>query len=200
MSEISILKRGAEIGKRDLKANSNGKEILLGYDVSKFCITPTKAKIDLNHKEYLRLRNFFEHSPLVLIRRVSKIIIAAVSDSPAAFSKNIYGLIPKDNINPHYLCALLNSKLLNFYYKNKFSTKKDNFFPELQIYFLEQLPIKIASEQVQKRILNIVDNISNEKINNPEFNTSELEKQIDQIVYELYGLSEDEISIIEGGI
>lgn len=200
LSEISILKRGAEIGKRDLKANSNGKEILLGYDVSKFCITPTKAKIDLNHKEYLRLRNFFEHSPLVLIRRVSKIIIAAVSDSPAAFSKNIYGLIPKDNINPHYLCALLNSKLLNFYYKNKFSTKKDNFFPELQIYFLEQLPIKIASEQVQKRILNIVDNISNEKINNPEFNTSELEKQIDQIVYELYGLSEDEISIIEGGI
>jgi len=33
---------------------------------------------------------------------------------------------------------------------------------------------------------------------NPQADTTELEEQIDQMVYELYGLTEDEIRIVEG--
>lgn len=32
----------------------------------------------------------------------------------------------------------------------------------------------------------------------PNADTSALEKQIDQMVYELYGLTDDEIAIVEG--
>jgi len=35
------------------------------------------------------------------------------------------------------------------------------------------------------------------KKENPDADTSELEKKIDQMVYKLYGLSEDEIKVVE---
>ncbi|MDY0014841.1 MAG: TaqI-like C-terminal specificity domain-containing protein, partial [Bacteroidales bacterium] len=200
LSEISISKRGAEIGKNDLRAVIKGKSILLGYDVNRFCVTPTDAKIDTGHKEYQRLINIFKHTQLLLLRRVSKDLIAAVTDNPIAFSKNLYGIIPNKNINPHFLSALLNSKLLNFYYKKKFSTKKEDVFPEIQTYLYEQLPIKNANEKEQRLVINIVDQILTAKKSNPKADTSNLEKQIDELVYKLYDLTEEEIKIIEGNV
>ena len=45
---------------------------------------------------------------------------------------------------------LLNSKLLDFYYKTKFSTKKEEVFPEIQTYLFNQLPIKNISKFEQE--------------------------------------------------
>jgi len=47
-------------------------------------------------------------------------------------------------------------------------------------------------------IITIVDNILTIKKKNPKNDTSALESEIDRLVYELYGLSEEEIAIIEG--
>ena len=46
-------------------------------------------------------------------------------------------------------------------------------------------------------IIKIVDEILNEKRKNPYIDTGRLEKKIDDIVYRLYGLNEEEISIVE---
>ena len=62
----------------------------------------------------------------------------------------------------------------------------------------KQLPIPVATASQQKPIINLVDKILSVKKANPNADTSEWEKQIDALVYDLYGLNEDEIKIVEG--
>ncbi len=52
-------------------------------------------------------------------------------------------------------------------------------------------------EPIVKQIEAPVDKILETKNQNPSADISHLEKQIDQLVYELYGLTQEEIKIIE---
>ncbi len=47
-------------------------------------------------------------------------------------------------------------------------------------------------------IIAIVDKILTAKRAEPQADTSPLEGEIDQLVYQLYGLTEDEVKIVEG--
>jgi type II restriction/modification system DNA methylase subunit YeeA len=65
---------------------------------------------------------------------------------------------------------------------------------------IEQLPIPPLTPQNQPladHIITLVDQILSAKKQNPQADTSHLEKEIDQLVYQLYGLSEEEIKIVE---
>lgn len=192
LSEIATSKRGAEIGKKDLKETKTGAPILLGYDVDKYYCEHTGAKIEINHKEYIRLQKYFKTHNLLLLRRVSKNLMATVSPEKTAFSKNLYGFISSE-LSPFYLVALLNSKVLNFYYKKKFSTKKEDVFPEIQTYLYEQLPIATPTEENAKKIIDLVIKIissSESKINHV------LEEKINNLVYKVYELDAQDIKII----
>lgn len=50
----------------------------------------------------------------------------------------------------------------------------------------------------QKPIISLVDKILTAKKVNPQADTSKEECKIDELVYALYGLSEDEIKVVEG--
>ena len=64
---------------------------------------------------------------------------------------------------------------------------------------IRNIPIPTAAPNQQKPIIDLVDKILTAKKANPQSDTSEWEKEIDKLVYELYGLSEDEIRIVENG-
>jgi hypothetical protein len=63
---------------------------------------------------------------------------------------------------------------------------------------LLDIPLINASELNQNNISNKVDQILSLKKENPQTDTTALEREIDLMVYELYGLSEEEIGIVEG--
>ena len=65
---------------------------------------------------------------------------------------------------------------------------------------LSEIPIKKASPDIQNSIIEIVDEIMALKKANPDNDTSSLERQIDTIVYDIYGLTDAEIKIIEQSI
>ena len=65
---------------------------------------------------------------------------------------------------------------------------------------LSEIPIKKASPDIQNSIIEIVDEIIALKKANPDNDTSSLERQIDTIVYDIYGLTDAEIKIIEQSI
>ena len=67
-------------------------------------------------------------------------------------------------------------------------------FPEIQTYLLEQLPIKVISLKEQQPIEKLVDEILHLKAKGKR--TEILELQIDEIVYEMYDLNDEEISYI----
>jgi hypothetical protein len=63
---------------------------------------------------------------------------------------------------------------------------------------VEELPIPNATASQQKPIIQAVKTILAAKQPNPAADTSAMEREIDQLVYALYGLTPEEIAIVEG--
>jgi hypothetical protein len=90
------------------------------------------------------------------------------------------------------LLGILNSKLMNWYFSNCYVDY--NIKPK----YIEQLPIPQISKEAQAPFIEKVEKILTIKKENPKADTSALENEIDQLVYELYGLTEEEKAIVEG--
>lgn len=141
ISEISISKRWMEVWKPFLRELSYWIESLIWQDINKYTLSFENTFISENHNEYVRLKEFFIWENIYL-RRVAKELIAYLWNS-FAYNKNIYWLKINDvNFSSKFILTLLNSSLLTYYYKSKFSTKKWDLFPEIQTYLYNQLPIK----------------------------------------------------------
>jgi hypothetical protein len=96
-----------------------------------------------------------------------------------------------------YLLAVLNSKVCDFYFFQKTAIIAGGRKRYTKQY-VEQNPIPIISEDEQKPFIDLVDEILELKKQDPSADTSDLENQIDQLVYQLYELTEEEIKIVEG--
>ncbi len=100
-----------------------------------------------------------------------------------------------------YLFCFLNSKLFKWFKKIKFVAYGDaegSGRVKLDYNKMVTVPIKKASKSDQIQFEILVDKILSVKRANPTADTSTLESQIDQLVYQLYGLTEEEIKIVEG--
>ena len=191
-------KRGAEVSKNYLRENNSGLETLIGQDMRKYSIKWYNTYLPYTHKEYRRLSAFFD-SVLIYLRRVDSMLEASISDKiHYGFNKNVYGI---KNITTEFsnsfLLGCINSKAVDFYYKKKFSTKKSEAFPEIQTYLYEQLPIPKALKEQQRTIIELVDIILKEKKDDFNADTSMFEYKIDLLVYQLYGLTYDEVLIVD---
>lgn len=98
-----------------------------------------------------------------------------------------------------YILALLNSKLLDWLFRKTSTNNHCN------MYELVDLPVPNASRLQQQKIITLVDKILALKkdcrvehgSDSELADTSTLEMQIDALVYKLYGLTDEEIKIIE---
>jgi hypothetical protein len=95
-----------------------------------------------------------------------------------------------------FLLAILNSKVSEWYF-NLIGTTTGMGTNRWKKYKIELLPIKIPSQDQEKEIEVLVNQILAIKKQNPTADTTDLENQIDQLVYQLYELTEEEIKIIE---
>ena len=64
-------------------------------------------------------------------------------------------------------------------------------------YKIELLPIIQPSEKEKATLEKLVEHLLLIKTLNPKADVTDLENQIDQIMYETYGLTEEEIKIVE---
>ena len=199
LGSLTISKRGAEVSKNYLRESVSGIPALIGADMKKYQILWDNTYLPYNTSEYDRLADFFDND-LIYLRRVDSMLEATISDGKKyGYNKNVYGLkvLGNHNFKKKYVLACINSKALDFYYKKKFSTKKTDVFPEIQTYLYEQLPIPPANSSEQDAIIEIVDQILNKKKSNSNADTSDMEREIDRLVYQLYNLTEEEIAVIE---
>jgi len=95
-----------------------------------------------------------------------------------------------------YYLGILNSKLVYFWLYNRGKRKGDML--ELYLTPLSEIPIPLDKSNNSHEILKLVDNIIEKKKENPLLDTIYLENKIDELVYKLYDLTEEEIKIIEG--
>ncbi|HQI13216.1 MAG TPA: TaqI-like C-terminal specificity domain-containing protein, partial [Candidatus Woesebacteria bacterium] len=121
-----------------------------------------------------------------------------------------FNIIQSDRINLKYFTAVLNSTLIKFWFKNKGKMQGDIF--QIDREPLLKVPIYIPNNSQQKEIINFVDEIiklrtkinsipiNSDQYRNLERETMKIEKEIDQIVYKIYGLKEEEIKILEDSL
>ncbi|MCX6335008.1 MAG: Eco57I restriction-modification methylase domain-containing protein, partial [Bacteroidia bacterium] len=99
------------------------------------------------------------------------------------------------------LLGLLNSTTIWFYLKQICSVLGDQDKGGrlmLQTIYVETIPLPKNLPLIISKIEFIVKDILLKKNHNPNSDTSALESEIDRLVYELYGLTEEEIRIVEG--
>ena len=95
-----------------------------------------------------------------------------------------------------YLCAVLNANLISWFMKTIALTTGMGLVEWFKIY-VEMIPTPKTPEAQQKPFIQLVDKILAQKSKDPKANTTDLEAEIDQLVYRLYGLTEEEILIVE---
>ncbi|MDP2628442.1 MAG: N-6 DNA methylase [Nanoarchaeota archaeon] len=117
-------------------------------------------------------------------------------------TNKIYGMTdttiisPKKDIDMKILLAILNSKLMSYFVK-KTGKKKGNSI-EYFADFLKHLPIKIPSEAQAKKIKELVERIMRfHKEEKSEQDIKNVDYEIDEEIYKLYGMTEEEKKVIE---
>jgi len=183
------------------------KKFLVGKDTNKYTINFTDKYIlfKLSYFHTSVDENIFMQTEKILVRKTGNFLLAAYDDSQFYTDQSIYNLYSRKN-NPlslKYIIALLNSSLMNFYFNKKMITNP-NVFPYIKGIHLKKLPIKNINKQYQYPFIEVVNKVlaitkSDEYLTNHNKQTilKEYELQIDQMVYKLYELNNDEIEIIE---
>lgn len=102
------------------------------------------------------------------------------------------------SIDEKFFIGLLNSSLISFF-MNSICPKKLGGYFRYNAKNIAKIPIAKPNNETKESISSFVEKILEIKSKNSLENTYELQNQIDQLVYVLYGLTEEEIKIVEGG-
>ncbi|ELE4958747.1 Eco57I restriction-modification methylase domain-containing protein [Campylobacter coli] len=145
-----------------------------------------------------RDEKFFTGSPrIVALRKCVGEPKFSYVDFDCYVSATFY-VIKTQRINVKYLTAILNSKLVAFWLKHKGKMQGNNY--QIDKEPLLNIPIVDTNSKNKKladELINLVDEILKAKEQDKNANTSPLEEKINNMVYKIYNLTEEEIKIIE---
>lgn len=222
LEKVAKINRGLITGDRDKffaprKLSEKYHPVLAGGDVHRYCAnTPTEfvkferpasaggcwdAEVHLApHK--------------IVIRQIGVEPTATLINEPIPVTGNIFTVRANSLSEEKLLLALINSKLVACFWKIMFGDFKKSF-PQVTIFSLSQVPVRMAdlknpSDRVRHdRLVGLVDKMlaltpklraatadgERQTLQNAVTAT---DQQIDALVYELYGLTPEEIALVEG--
>lgn len=120
-----------------------------------------------------------------------------------------YGILVRPKYSREYVLGLLNSRLLDWQIKQTATQFRGGWF-SFEARFIRSLPIIVTNDSTRHdKMVSLVETMlalrkqliaakTPHEQENLARQTDATERQIDNLVYELYGLDEDEIKIIEG--
>jgi type I restriction-modification system DNA methylase subunit len=175
------------------------RKLLYGRDISKYSITWSGEYLKYGEWLHRPRPSYIFDKEKILVQRIrnpklkTRLVCAYDIDSyiNGTGLSNIVLLDQyKDIYSLKYIIGILNSKLINYWFSYYFIDV--NIKPEQ----LRKIPLPKA--KTNQEIISLVEKIQSDKQNSPDADTSATEREIDHIVYELYGLTPDEIAVIEG--
>jgi hypothetical protein len=135
----------------------------------------------------------------IVIAGMTKQIEAVYYKEPLALGVGVYAIYDYGGFDPRFLLALLNSRYLSYYLNVKFKDKHlAGGYLAINKSTIEELPLIEVSCARQRPLIDWVEQILAAKKRNAEADTSALEREIDELVYALYGLTPEEIKAVEG--
>lgn len=144
-----------------------------------------RVKSELDLKEKILVQNTRNEA--------LKTRICAVLDDKSVYgSQGVNFIIPNDvHASLRYLLGILDSTLINYLFATKFLNLA------IKAEYLKQLRIPIPSAAILKQLESLVSKVLELKKVNISADTTALENQIDSLVYHLYGLTYDEVLIVD---
>ncbi len=170
------------------------KPILQTSDTKKYYIDWQGEYIPINIYSDSIIKEF--NKTKIVIGRVTKQIQACLDEKFYFIGKST--LITDSKLNLKLLLSILNSAFANRWYYLKFeTTHMAGGYLRFDIPYLEKLPIPIVSNKTEAKLIGLTDKIISMKTKSIKSDTSSLEQQIDNLVYKLYGLTYEEVKVID---
>jgi hypothetical protein len=200
------------------KISEDGYPILRGKNINKYLIYRELDKVQLTKSELNSPKVKQLMKPKIISQRIvahvmnpfDRIVIMATYDKKGFLTLDtvMNTFLTDNSFSYEYILGILNSRLAEWFYYwfvyNRAIRTMD--FDES---YIGKLPIKkityqnqpIADQIIHKvdEILSLTQSEDYETDTSKQKKVKELEKEIDELVYKLYNLTEEEIKIIEGG-
>jgi hypothetical protein len=202
------------------KKESTFKPLLAGNDVGRYWVK-WNGEQWINYGPWLgaaRQQRFFSEQRILvkqIIDWTSKRIWASITEEELYNTQNAFNLLAKQGFNLKYLLGIINSRLMTFYHSKKFLDEFKMRFQKILIKDARRFPIRVIEptnkidQTTHDKLVILVDKmLTQQKL----FVAAKLpqdaaqlqrqihttDKQIDQLVYTLYGLTDKEIELVEG--
>lgn len=202
-------KRGNEIVDGRLwhsssKLSEEFKQEIQGKDLKRYFYSESFqfVKYGKHVAGYVDKRFFI--NPRILVMEVTRgekyKITAAFVEKEFYNTPSIINIIHKNNDIGELLCllALINSRLFTWYHLSVHSkSHAQTSIPKILVREIKNLPIKFFDIKTKEIIIERVKHLIDSKNKEANFDSAAIEKEIDQLVYELYGLTEEERKIVE---
>lgn len=183
------------------KIDDSYRRYLDGENVSRYKLTWNGEYIKYGENlAAMRDPNLFNR-PRILVRQIpskTKYSIEAVYvDSDAINDRNSM-IITDIKINPFYLLGVLNSSVISLWFFMKFDKFQRRLFPQFKVNELGDFPVPNATDSQQKSVAILVEQLMDEmKKESPNAElVNQLNFDIDNVVMDLFGLTEEEKQII----
>ena len=175
----------------EYKLDDNHKKVLNGKHINRYSLK--ESGLFINYGSWLwnpRNPKIFEAKEKILIRQVGKYPICTYDNNQYYTLNTIYNVVITNvDFDTKYILALLNSRIMQFIWKEIYPEQKD-VFPRLKKEQLIKIPIPYVSPEVQKILSNCVKLILG---NHDEDKTLEMENTINILTYKLYGIEWNEV-------
>ena len=139
-------------------------------------------------------------TPRILVRQIPSPLPYSIN---ACFTKEII-LNDRNSMNiiniqenSMLILGILNSKLISYWFAHKFGKLQRGIFPQFKVNELATFPIPKNFGNYKQPLIKLVDEILKKKKKDVKADVSEIEQQIDNLVYQLYELTYDEVKIID---
>jgi len=206
LSHISNIRRGLEIG-RD-KLIENGKiKCLNGSSIDRYIIKNEKFISQEIFNQFSKDLDIFK-SPKIIVRETGNTFFATIESENALTNRSIYNVKIANGFSEIFLLGIINSKLMKFYFK-EFISPITNVFPKIRIAQLKELPFPLNySQEKHDQIVNAVEQLLqlNKDLQSATLESKKeqlkskidyFEDKINELVYGLYELTEEEIKVVE---
>ncbi len=207
-----------------LREHAPDRPYLKGKDVARYSLTPGDHWLRHNYNQLLDPKvDTFRFSPefiereKIVYRQTADRIIATIDPDGFLINKTLHSVVLKDEcqgeFNLRYLLGLLNSRFLTYVYRAR-TREEGRTFAQVKVFRIKQLPIRtidfddpadVARHtkmvelvetmlELHKRLAQVKTPRSRERL---QRQIAATDQAIDELVYELYELTDEEIAIVE---
>jgi len=212
---VTIIDQGIKTGNDEKYISENKlselyKLAVNGKHIERYGVKNKKLYVlyDVKQLAEPKREEWFLVKPKILMQYIRNLslkwrLIATIDNDGLYSLRNVKTLIAKkQNVDLYFILAVLNSKLLNYYYSL--------FYIDIAIKknYLEMIPIREDKKElvteistISKRLISLKQKINADKttdnLQRLKQEYSELSKKIDNLVYELYGIGKEHIKLVE---